>query len=290
MHVSSHILRNAILAITCLTTLYANAILPSEAVFAHESTDTTRINRLLAIAIEKRDPQARVAAVGRELIGTPYATGTLEGTPEQLKINLDSMDCTTYVETVMAIAYTAGEGRTSWRDYVYNLEKIRYRQGTINGYASRLHYISDWIVDNTHRGTLVEYTSRMPINDWAVKTLDFMSSHRDKYPALKDSAEYARIKNAEIGYRNHRFPYIKATRLGAKPIISALKEGDVVAITTKTPGLDVSHMGIIVKIDGAPYLMHASSKQGKVVIDSLNLAEYLRRNGGTGIRVIRLNE
>lgn len=273
-----------------LSTANAMAILPEEASFHNLANDTTRLNNLLIKAVQIKDPQVCIATIGREFLDTPYVAGTLEGDEEVLRVNLDELDCTTFVETVLTIAYTANEGRTSWRDYIYNLEKIRYRGGQINGYASRLHYFSDWVVDNVHRGTIKEYTTRMPANDWLIKTLDFMSSNRDKYAALKDSAEYARIKNCEIGYRNHRFPYIKAGRLSNKAIAAALKEGDIIALTTKIPGLDVTHMGIIVKIDGVPHLMHASSKQCKVVIDELPLTDYLRRNGSTGIRIIRLNE
>lgn len=272
------------------STMPAYAILPNEASFHNEASDTTRLNNLLIKAVAEKNPQRRVAIVGQEFIGTPYVAGTLEGEEETLRINLDEMDCTTFVETVLTIAFTAGEGRTSWRDYVYNLEKIRYRNGEMNGYASRLHYFSDWVVDNVHRGTISEYTSRMPVNDWTVKTLDYMSNNRDKYAALSDSTEYERIKNYETGYRNHRYPYIKTSRLSSKPVIAALKDGDVVALTTKTPGLDVTHMGIIIKKNGEPYLLHASSKQGKVVVDDLPLKEYLRKSGGTGIRIVRLNE
>ena len=276
----------------CALFLGANAyaILPSEAIFHNEASDTTRINTLLNKVIDEQDPQKRVALLGQEFLGTPYVAGTLEGDTERLIVNLDELDCTTYVETVLTLAYTAGERRNSWRDYIHNLEKIRYRNGTINDYASRLHYFSDWVVDNTHRGTIKEYTSRMPENDWAVKTLDFMSRNRDLYPALKDSTQYERIKDCEIGYRSHRYPYVKAARLANKAFANTLKDGDVVALTTKKPGLDVTHMGIIIKKDGVPHLMHASSKAGKVIIDDLPLADYLKRTGATGIRIIRLSE
>lgn len=279
---------SSVTAILCIFNAWA--ILPSEAYFQNEELDTVRINSILVKAVLIRNPQERVTTIGKEFIGTPYVANTLDSEPERLTINIEGLDCTTFVENTLALAYTAGEGRSSWRDYVINLEKIRYRNGVMSDYASRLHYISDWIIDNTHRGIIKEYTTHMPINDWQIKTLDFMSSNRDKYSALKDSSQYSRVKSYEIGYRNHRFPYIKTGRLSNKAIIAALKDGDIIAITTKVPGLDVSHMGILIKKDGIPYLMHASSKEGAVVIDKQPLAEYLHRTGGTGIRVIRLEE
>lgn len=156
----------------------------------------------------------------------------------------------------------------------------------MNGYASRLHYISDWIVDNNHRGNMTEVTDRIGRADHQIKTLDYMSQNRNLYPALKDSATFAKLKNAEIGFRSHRFPYIKTMNIkGAE-----LREGDIVAITTSTKGLDVTHMGVVTLKNGTPHLIHASSKAGKVVEDELPLHEYVRRNrNATGIRVIRIN-
>ncbi len=112
-----------------------------------------------------------------------------------------------------------------------------------------------------------------------------MSSHRDAYKALTDSANFAGIKNAEIGYRSHRFPIIKPQNLKTADI----REGDIIAITTAIKGLDVSHIGIATVINGVPHLIHASSKAGKVISDPLPLQEYLRKNRlTTGIRVIRI--
>ena len=47
---------------------------------------------------------------------------------------MQRMDCTTFVENVAAMAITISEGRSSWHDMVYNLERLRYRQGHLDGY------------------------------------------------------------------------------------------------------------------------------------------------------------
>lgn len=279
------------LGFACLTICAsANAVMPNEVVFNNEAADTTKITEILTKAVSITNPQERTYAIATMFADTPYVAHTLEGSEEKLRVNLSAMDCTTFVETVMALAYTAGEHRQSWHDYIYNLERMRYRGGEMNGYASRLHYVSDWIVDNVHRGNFIEATTAIPGHEWIIKTLDFMSSHPSSYPALSNPDELSRIKNYEIGYRNHRFPYIKAARVGKKEVRQALKEGDIVALTTKTDGLDVSHMGIIHLEDGIPHLMHASSKKGKIIIDELPLTDYLTKNRLTGIRIIRLTE
>lgn len=276
-----------------LTAQCANAILPSEVRWHNEATDTTKITNILIEASElnAKSPNDVVAFIGKKFIGTPYVAGTLEGTPEMLTVNVDEVDCTTYIDIVAAMAVTIEERRNSWQDFLHNLEKMRYRQGHVDGYASRLHYISDWIVTNSHNGLLKDVTDRLPQSAYQVKTIDYMSRHRESYPALKDSAEYERIKNMEVGYRSHRYPYIKSTTLMGKNGAKYLKEGDIVALTTKTDGLDVSHMGIIVIEKDGAHLMHASSKEGKVVIDKLPLDEYLRKNRNiSGLRVIRIQE
>lgn len=257
----------------------------------NEAQDTTIITRLLADHGTIANPNARVEAFGRCFLETPYAAGTLEHDSEEaLTVNLDELDCTTFVENVMALAITGGERRSSWRDFLYNLRNIRYRGGEVNGYASRLHYISDWVVDNVHRGNFNEVTNRFSDAQYEVKTLDFMSANRQLYPALSDSAAYAEIKSAEIGYRNHRYPIIKTKSIG-KAAKTFLKPGDIVALTTSKKGLDVSHMGIIVFEGGEPHLMHASSKSGKVIVDKLPLGEYMQKNRSlTGIRIFRLKE
>lgn len=261
--------------------------------FHNEGSDTTRINEILIdVAAKKFDnPEARTAYIGRKFLGTPYVAHTLEGESEVLTVNLDELDCTTFVETVMAMSYTAGENRSSWQDFTYNLERIRYRNGEVNGYASRLHYICDWSVDNIHRGNFKDVTDGMPKCNYIVRSIDYMSANRDKYPALADSAEFARIKNVEAGYTNHRFPYVKTIDLQYKEVRNALHEGDVVALVTTLKNLDVTHMGIVVFENGVPHLLHASSSNGCVEISQLPLYDFLKKNRTiAGIRVYRLVE
>ena len=266
---------------------------PSQVNFHDSENDTVKITQILMDAENITDPNERVLEIARLFIDKPYVAGTLESadTIERLTVNLDEFDCTTFVETVLSLAITAGEHRTSWRDYLYNLEGLRYRSGELNGYPSRLHYFSDWVVDNTHRGNITEVTNKFPEYRTQIKTLDFMSRNADKYTALADSANLAGIKNYEMGYRKHQFPYISWSAVSSKSIKEQLKEGDVVAIITKTNGLDVTHMGFIVKDSkGNAHLLHASSREGKVVNDTTPLYDYLKKNGSPGIRILRLTQ
>lgn len=279
----------------CLITNAFGMSAATDVRFGNEASDTTTITNLLVEASQKRfeNPEARVAFFASKFTGTPYAAHTLEGDEEVLTIRVDSLDCTTFAETVLALAMTSGEGRSSWRDYVYNLRRLRYRGGEVNGYPSRLHYICDWAVDNRHRGNIKDVTPDFPGCSYVLRTIDFMSSHRNSYPALADSANYARIRQVESGYKNHRFPYIKTAALASKAVQADFHNGDVVAFVSNLRDLDVTHMGVVVKDapDAVPYVIHASSKNGKVERTTMPLADFVKRNRSwIGVRVFRLNE
>lgn len=259
-------------------------------IFNNEAADTTRITSILIDEAKQRVP-GDVVRIAELFLDTPYKNGTLEGEGEEtLRVNLNEMDCTTFVETVLALAYTSGEHRQSWHDFAFNLRRIRYREGETSGYASRLHYVSDWILDNVARGNFMEVTTMAPEARYAVKSLDYMSANRNAYPALADDNNFAGIKNVESGFSNHRFPYLKASWVKSKRLAELTRNGDVVVFTTSTKGLDATHMGIVKMVDGVPRLIHASSKTGKVVLDPLTIEEYVKRYRPEGLRIIRLRK
>ena len=262
----------------------------------HCDQDTLRINQLLQDGLASRLKTANelVAYYADRLLGTPYVAHTLEGDEERLTINIDELDCTTFIETLYALTRTTLTGRYSWRDYAANLENLRYRDGQMGDYSSRLHYISDWIVNNHARGNLVEVTADLPHATYMVKTIDFMTQHKDSYRSLKgDSAMVEKIRRFEMGYRNHRMPFLKKSWLGDKAVKAALRNGDFVGLVTKVEGLDISHLGIIHKDDkGEIYLLDASMSGGKVMLEKKNLRDHLSGNKSTclGIRVFRIME
>ncbi len=260
----------------------------------HCVQDTTRINQLLqeGIASGIKTPNELVAFYADRLLGTPYVALTLEGDEELLTINIDELDCTTFVETLYALARTTMNCRYSWLDYAANLENVRYRNGEMGDYSSRLHYISEWILNNASRGNLKEVTPDLPHANYLIKTIDFMTNHKDSYRSLKDnSAMVEKIKGYEMALRNHRMPYLKKSWLGDKAVKAALRDGDFMGLVTKIEGLDISHLGIIHKDDkGEIYLLDASMSGGKVMLESKNLRDHLSGSKSTclGVRVFRI--
>lgn len=269
----------------------ASAASPAQMRF-HCADDTTEINTLLARGAESglKTGNELMAFYGRQLLGTPYVAHTLEGTPEQLTINIHQLDCTTFVETLYALTRATLERRLTWRDYAHNLENVRYRQGVMTDYSSRLHYMSDWLVDNIARSNVVDLTPDFSAVRYQVKTLDFMTTHRDLYPALADDAIYRKMQSLELGYHNHRFPYLPKGHLAKKGTCDKLREGDIVGLVTSKPGLDISHLGIIVKNEkGEVVLLDASMSGGKVQIEPTTLHRQLSSSKTCpGVRLWRL--
>ena len=257
----------------------------------HCDADTTVINQLLMKGHQSgiTDANALVEYYARQLLGTPYVAHTLEADEEILTINIHELDCLTFIESLYALSRATLDNRYSWRDFAANIENVRYRGGTMGDYSSRIHYISEWIIDNHVRGNLVEITPDLPHADYMVKNIDYMTHHTDSYRQLKnDSAMVEKIRKYEL--RNHRFPYLKRSWLNDKAVKAALRSGDFVTLVTKVDGLDVSHNGIIV-IDekGDPYLLDASMSGGKVMLEGKPLFNYLQKSKtNIGIRVFRM--
>ena len=258
----------------------------------HCENDTTKINSLLQEGIQSglSDPNELVCFYAHKLEGTPYVAHTLEGESEMLTINIDELDCTTFIETLYALTRTTLNGRYSWRDYAHHLEDLRYRRGEMGDYSSRLHYISDWIIDNSNRGNLVDVTSDIKCVRYKIKNINYMSTHRDSYPSLANDTIYEKIKNFEIGFRNHRFPYIKKESLNSKDVKAVVKRGDFVGLVTRIDGLDISHLGIVeLDAEGNIVLLDASSIGKKVMLEDIDLKKQLSRNPkNEGVRFFRL--
>ena len=278
-----------LLIFTCIS-MNLRAVSPMNMRF-HCKKDTLKINKLLEDGLNSNIEKANdlVVFYANKLLGTPYVAHTLEGETEMLTINIDELDCTTFVETLYALTQTTLSRRATWRDYANNLESIRYRNGVMGDYSSRLHYISDWIVNNSARGNLKDIAPNFDSCKYLVKTIDFMSKHRSSYSSLKDSTIFEKIRNIEVGYRSHRFPYIKKESLKSQRTKNTFKSGDIIGMVTKIDGLDISHLGIVVKEKNELYFINASMSGKKVQLEKTTFYEYLANiRSCIGVRVFRI--
>ena len=232
----------------------------------------------------------------KQLMNRPYVAHTLEikDKEEHLAINLQSLDCTTLVENVCALALTTSQGSKRWQDFLSWLRKLRYDEGKIDGYKSRNHYFSQWIQSGTKLGLVQEVVPSVSISVPMKLNLNYMSTHPESYPLLKVNMEERKlIREMEKRASGATIRYIPKERVGdSKKVLNCIHEGDIIAITTKKAGLDVSHVGFAVwGEDGKLHLLNASSIHKKVVLEPMTLFDYMQKHSSqTGIRVIRLQQ
>ena len=212
---------------------------------------------------------ARLEYFSRKLQGTPYGLGMMgEGPTARVEpkplVYLDSVDCVTYIEHVLALAIAPNE------DSLFSvLQRIRYMDGKID-YASRKHYLlADWVSDG-------KFARVMPVEGDTVMTRtiakkEFFKSKRMKYMVDGKPADDPQV---EIRY----LPYEKALAW-AKNVRSDTLAVLGVAFVAKSEKLDATHTGFIVLKPGEPPRLRHASSQRKRVVD-MPLIDYLDSRKG----------
>jgi Protein of unknown function (DUF1460). len=220
-------------------------------------------------------------------LNTPYEAGTLEGgEDESLIIDFRSMDCFTLVENCLALSRCLQYPYPDMDYFERALRTIRYRNGRIDGYTSRLHYTSDWIYDNVGKGIFEDITHALGGHKTQFN-VRFISENQTKYPALSENpslVETMRTIEQRINARNYY--YIPKSEISRHR--NEIKNGDIVCFTTSIPDLDISHVGIAYHHKNQLTFIHASPTAGKVIVNPESLEDYCQKiKTNTGIMVLR---
>jgi len=236
-----------------------------------------------------------VSRTGELACGSPYQAHTLDaylqsgGDPssEPLMLSLTRFDCVTLVESCLALSRVArAAGTASWEGFGREIERMRYRGGTRQGYSSRLHYFSEWISNAAERGLLQDLGPSLGGAEDA-RPLRFMSEHRDNYPALRDHHVFQEIEAIE--HKLDRQPRRVVPTKRIPEVVDRIDTGDVLAFATEIPGLDVTHSALAYRDRGGTLrVLHAPLSGGVVEVTRTTLPEYvaaIRRS--TGILVAR---
>jgi hypothetical protein len=227
--------------------------------------------------------------IAKSFLNRPYKARTLEGnSTEKLVVNLHEFDCTTFVESCIAMGLTYRKSDISFEKYKNYLKRLRYyNKGIIKGYDSRIHYLSDWLYIHENDGLLEDITPTLGGIEWK-KNINFMSTHWNKYAYPNNTSLQEKIQKIEERINGQNFTYVPKTRV--KNIENQLLNGDIIAITTNIEGLDITHVGFAIRLhDKRVYLLHASSDFKRVMVTDKPLSEYLAKNKTqTGIMVARL--
>ena len=277
-----HIFTKTLLAIFLLSTYSPNSI------SAAENSDSIKVELILRKAHELPKDSSKTLYFANQFLGVSYVGGTLEESKqEQLLIDLKRLDCTTFVENIIALVQTERQGDLSFPAFKKMLQKVRYRHGEINGYTSRLHYMTDWIADNQEKGLIKERILK-PYSKPQTLYLNFMSTHPESYWQIKNSKENQEsIRQQEKKWQGVVVSYVDKEYLKLPSTKLQIKNGDMLALVTTIKGLDVVHVGFAQWIGEKLHLLHASSAHKKVILDPMPLYNYMKtKKSQLGVRVI----
>lgn len=226
--------------------------------------------------------------IALSFLTTPYVASTLETSDtERLIVNLNELDCVTFVETCIAFALITKEGKDDFDSFSRKLQQIRYRDGVIEGYESRLHYFSDWIYDNCRKGIIEDKTKSAGGRSFPI-ALSYMSKHAEAYPRLRNNpALQQKMRNIETEINKRTYHYIPKAEINKRE--KHINDGDIICFTTSVGGLDISHVAIAYRYKGSLTFIHASSQKRQVIIEPGSLASYCAKNkSNTGIMLLSL--
>lgn len=278
--------------IVCLLCSIAPALYAAEAQDSINRAIYDRVSREVSAYSDSTLPSTMMA-IARRMIGTPYVAGTLEQQPETLRVYLDKTDCILFVELCTAWAYTLHgyalpdrhKAAATYDQLCCNIRYLRYRNGQVNGYTSRIHYTSEWIQQAQSSGLMHEITQEQ--GEEIEQTFSWMTTHSTRYAALKDdTAAQQRIREIEERLTLSG-PYYRLTQeqLRTDKVQQWLHEGDIICFIDSHEGLDIAHVALAAKDQGEWHFIHASMRGGKVMLEPTLLSEYAKN----GIRVIRVD-
>lgn len=213
----------------------------------------TELNQILKESFSINNIGNRIDFLSGMFLGTSYKPASLIGSAdrtERFVVNLKGVDCMTFVEYVEAMRLS-----DSSSEFIKNLKKVRYKHGKA-AFKNRNHFFTDWIGSGF-------------VEDATLKTGGKMAIKVQKRLNSKDAAADTAHKNKVciiqgIPVINRDIIYLPVKYVDSS-ILNKLKTGDYAGMYSQEAGLDVSHVGIIIKKKGQVYLRHASATAGKVI-------------------------
>ena len=232
--------------------------------------------------------------IGKTFIGTDYLGHTLEDEAEEkLVVNLRALDCVTFYENCVTLARCVKMKKTTFDDYMAQLQFLRYRNGKIDGYTSRLHYTTDYWFNGEKKGIMKVVTKEIFGEKNVVeiqRPINFMTTHRESYKHLATNDANWKIIKEQEDVINARTDYFMP-KGNLHMFADKVNNGDLIGITTNIAGMDIAHTGVAIRVNGKLHFMHAPIAGSKVQITEKPLHDYLAKNSKqTGIIVARVNE
>ena len=226
-----------------------------------ELPDEQFVRQLLLEARQLKSVAGRMKQFSGRLLGFPYNRRPLMGSstqPEALVTRMDSFDCLTFLETVLALARI----RTA-DEFPAELRNMRYLNGEVS-YRNRLHYTTDWSRHQVECGVLTEMT----VGEETLPREKLLFSLKSMPP------------------KTAHFRFFPRQRIDS--VSRWLLDGDIIYFVSGRDGLDVGHLGLIMR-DNQRLLMRHATRSHRQVIEQ-ELSEFFRLNKMSGFIINRPKE
>ena len=241
----------------------------------------------------------RLEAISRIFLGLPYGVGGPLGEGPSGRYDqdplyrFDTFDCTTYVETIMALALAR-----DINEFENHLDQIRYENGEVD-YLKRNHFTDLWWIPfNIRNGYLKEInhlvvpqnqilTAEAQINlpGWlkSIKLEEIkapMASVEERQFLLEE----LRAQSVNYTIETARVPYLSINMLVKNPkLLDRIPHGTLVNFVRPNWDLtdligthqNISHQGFLFRKGKVLYLRHASTSGPKKVMD-VPFIDYLK--------------
>ncbi|PKL51423.1 MAG: DUF1460 domain-containing protein [Nitrospira bacterium HGW-Nitrospira-1] len=209
-----------------------------------------------------RDIGSRIAFLSGFFIDLAYRESTLIGdssAAEVFVINLSWVDCFTFIDYIEAMRLS-----DSFDGFLKNLQQVRYLNSIVS-YENRKHFFTDW---SAYEPASVEDVTEQIGKGRIESVLKTLNLKEDGTSLL-----------AGFGSCRRTIKYIPPENINGS-VIHKLKTGDYAGVYSAMQGLDVSHVGIIIKAGNTISLRHASSdRRYRKVIDQ-GFQEYISEKPG----------
>jgi len=222
--------------------------------------DNYKINSLINSASQKNNLTEKISYLAENFLNVSYKADTLIGgiyKQEELVIDLDNVDCFTLIDYLFAL----GLSQTS-DEFVSNLKKVRYKNAQV-GFTKRNHFFSQWIENN---------------KDIVFNASRFIGTKKCQTKTLNQKQDGS-VWVEGIDVFTQQICWAQDFDL------SKLEPGDIIGFVTNKPGLDVTHLAVVVSLGNNPQIIHASSVEEKVI--KQDLKDYLQDSSSVGLLIAR---
>jgi hypothetical protein len=226
-----------------------------------------KLDKIIREASLIEDAGSRIGFISGFFIGLEYKESTLIGNisnPEVFVINFSGVDCFTFIDYIEAMRLS-----DSFDSFLRNLKQVRYLNGMVS-FKNRKHFFTDW---REHALSSVDDLTAQIGGGKVRSIVKSMNLKENGTPFLAGLESFYRTIN-----------YIPAEVINSS-VLQKLKTGDYAGIYSSMEGIDVSHVGIIIRDRDTFLLRHASSdRRVRKVVDQ-ELREYI--SGTPGLIILR---